>query len=121
LQSSAPLFSFRAVISRCGYRYRLRSAAVLSAIFPRAADLNSIGRAGNAHGAAGLLGMLTTVASGVPCALMTLLAAKVLHRTALAPVFLIVWIGVCVGADVYLFRLATAVFERRKENLAMVE
>ena len=33
-------------------------AAILSAIFPRAVDLNSIGRGSNAHGAAGLLGML---------------------------------------------------------------
>jgi hypothetical protein len=96
-------------------------AAILSAMFPRAVDLNSIGRGSNAHGAAGLLGTLGAVAAGAPCALLVLLASKILGQTSLAPVFLAVWIGICLGADLLLFRIAAAVFERRKENLAMVD
>ena len=49
-------------------------AAILSAIFPRAVDLNSIGRGSNAHGAAGLLGMLAFVAAAAPGTLLAMLA-----------------------------------------------
>jgi hypothetical protein len=96
-------------------------AAVLSAIFPRAVDLNSIGRGSNAHGAAGLLGTLTALIAGVPCAMLILLAARVLHQTALAPIFLLVWVGICLAVDVFFFRMAAAIFDRRKENLAMMD
>ena len=96
-------------------------AAILSAIFPRAVDLNSIGRGSNAHGAAGLLGTLTALIAGLPCAMLILLAARVLHQTALAPLFLLVWIGICLAADVFFFRMAAALFDRRKENLAMMD
>ncbi len=40
------------------YAIAAPGAAALSAIFPRAVDLNSIGRGSNAHGLAGLLGLL---------------------------------------------------------------
>ena len=96
-------------------------AAVLSAIFPRAVDLNSIGRGSNAHGAAGLLGTLTALVAGIPCAMLILLSARVMGHAALAPVFLVAWIGVCIAADVFLFRIAAAIFEKRKENLAMMD
>ena len=39
------------------------AAAIFSALFPRVVDLNSIGRASNAHGLSALLGMLTFVAA----------------------------------------------------------
>ncbi len=48
------------------YAIAAPGAAALSAIFPRAVDLNSIGRGSNAHGLAGLLGLLLFVASGLP-------------------------------------------------------
>ena len=96
-------------------------AAILSAIFPRVVDLNSIGRGSNAHGAAGLIATLGTLLAGVPCAILILLAAKVIGQTALAPVFLLVWIGICLALDVLFFRMAATVFERRKENLAMID
>jgi hypothetical protein len=94
-------------------------AAMLSAAFPRAVDLNSIGRGSNAHGAAGLLGMLSFVAAGAPAALIVLLAAKLLDRPALAPVALAVWTAICLASSAWLFRVAVNVFERRKENLGL--
>jgi len=97
------------------------AAAALSAVFPRAVDLNSIGRGSNAHGAAGLLGTLGTLAATGPCVLIVLLATKVVGETSLAPAFLLVWIAICVAVDIPLFRVAAAVFDRRKENLAMLE
>jgi len=95
-------------------------AAVLSALFPRAVDLNSIGRGSNAHGAAGLLGTLAFAAAGVPNLLLVLLATRVFDRSVLAPVFLIAWAALCAAVSAALFRVAESVFERRRENLAQV-
>ena len=94
-------------------------AAILSAIFPRAVDLNSIGRDSNAHGAAGLLGMLACLAAAAPGLGIALATAGVLERPALAPVALLAWTGVCLAISVLLFRAAAAVFERRRENLGL--
>ena len=71
-------------------------AAILSAIFPRVVDLNSIGRGSNAHGLAGLLGMLAFLAAGAPCLLIVMTASRWLHRPALAPVLLLGWCAVAV-------------------------
>jgi hypothetical protein len=96
------------------------AAAVLSAMFPRAVDLNSIGRGSNAHGAAGLLGTLAFAVSGAPCLLLVLLATKFFERPALAPIFLTAWGVVCAGLSVALFSAAASLFERRRENLGMI-
>ena len=94
-------------------------AAILSAIFPRAVDLNSIGRGSNAHGAAGLLGMLAFVAAAAPGTLLAMLAALALQRPLLAPLALVVWIVVSLGISLVLFRLAADIFDRRRENLGL--
>jgi hypothetical protein len=94
-------------------------AAILSAIFPRAVDLNSIGRGSNAHGAAGLLGMLAFVAAAAPGTLLAMLVAFALQRPLLAPLALVAWILVSVGISVILFRLAADIFDRRRENLGL--
>jgi hypothetical protein len=94
-------------------------AAILSAIFPRAVDLNSIGRNSNAHGAAGLLGMLCFLAAGAPGMGIALVVARALGRPALAPVALLLWTALSLGISVVLFRAAEAVFERRRENLGL--
>jgi hypothetical protein len=94
-------------------------AAILSAIFPRAVDLNSIGRGSNAHGAAGLLGMLTFAAAAAPGAVLTLVVGRGLQRPHLAPLALVLWIFVSFGISLVLFRLAADVFDRRRENLGL--
>jgi hypothetical protein len=96
------------------------AAAVLSAVFPRAVDLNRIGRGSNAHGAAGLLGTLSFAASVAPCVFLVVLARSILGRPGLAPVFLLVWLALCAGASAVLFRAAVAIFEKRRENLGFV-
>jgi hypothetical protein len=95
-------------------------AAICSAVFPRDVDMNSIGRGSNAHGAAGLLGMLAFVGAGVPPLLLALLATKILAQPALAPLFALGW---CVVAYVIwriLFKVALRVFASRRENLALI-
>ena len=96
------------------------AAAAVSAIFPRAVDMNSIGRGSNAHGAAGLLGLAAFAIAGAPCMLLVLLATRVLDRPSLAPVLLGAWCGVCVLLAWALFIPARAAFSARRENLSLI-
>ena len=95
-------------------------AAIASAMFPRVVDLNSIGRGSNAHGAAGLIGLLSFVLSAAPTALLALLALKVLHRPMLAPLFAAAWCVVAYGISRLMFVAARRVFQSRRENLALL-
>jgi len=95
-------------------------AAALSAIFPRNVDLNSIGRGSNAHGAAGLLGLLLFVAAGLPAVLLALLSLVFLERPQLTPVLLTVWCVVALALSRLLFVPVALMFDTRKENLALV-
>jgi hypothetical protein len=95
-------------------------AAITSAMFPRVVDLNSIGRGSNAHGAAGLIGLLSFVVAAAPSILLALLAMKLLHRPVLAPLFAAVWCLVAFGIARLLFVAARRVFQTRRENLAML-
>jgi hypothetical protein len=95
-------------------------AAIASAMFPRVVDLNSIGRGSNAHGAAGLIGLLSFAISAAPTVLLGLLALNVLHRPILAPVFAAAWCVVAYGISRLLFTAARRVFQSRRENLALL-
>ena len=92
-------------------------AAILSAIFPRAVDMNSIGRGSNAHGAAGLLGMLAFVAAAAPGTVLAMVVGVGMQRPRLAPVLIVVWTVVALGIGLLLFRVAADIFDRRRENL----
>ena len=94
-------------------------AAILSAVFPRAVDLNSIGRGSNAHGVAGLLGMMAFVAAAAAGAFIATVVSGALDRPGLAAVAIVVWIAVSLAISAALFRVAAAVFERRRENLGL--
>ena len=95
-------------------------AAILSAAFPRAVDLNSIGRGSNAHGAAGLLGMIAFVVFAVPPALLVMIATR-FDRSWLAPLLLLAWCAVAAVVSALLFRPVARFFAARKENLAIVK
>ena len=95
-------------------------AAMLSALFPRLVDLNSIGRASNAHGLAGLLGMLLFVAAGGSNLLIVIAANAWLKRPALAPVLLFAWCVIAFVISRVLFAIATRIFAARRENLALL-
>jgi len=96
------------------------ATAMFSALFPRAVNLNSVGRGSSAHGLATLFGLATVVASGAPCILLALVASSLLHRSALAPVLLLAWCGLCYLIGRLLLVLAGKAFDRRRENLAML-
>jgi hypothetical protein len=94
------------------------AAAALSAIFPKSVDLNSIGTNGNAHQAAGLLGMLAYAAAATPPALLTYLALRVLHRPDLTPVLLLAWCAVAFAIAHVLFIAVRRLVANRVETLA---
>ena len=95
------------------------AAAAFSAIFPKVADLSSIGGRGNAHGLAGLLGLLAFVAGAVPC-IGIVLICTLLKRPWLAPLLLLGWCVVAFGLSRLLFVIAARIFATRRENLAML-
>ena len=94
-------------------------AAVLSALFPRAVNLNSIGTGSNAHGAAGFLGFLAFTAAAALTLLLGLAAMRWLDAR-LLPVVMLLWCGLCAVVAWLLFIPARAVFARRRENLVLM-
>jgi hypothetical protein len=102
------------------YALAAPGAAALSAIFPRTVDLNSIGRGSNAHGLAGLLGLLIFVAAALPGALIVVLTLGLLHRPGLTPAVMLAWCGVAVFFSRVLFGGVAVLFDQRRENLGMV-
>ena len=102
------------------YTLAAPGAAVLSAVFPRAVDLNSIGSGSNAHGIAGLIGMFVFLVSAAPPILLALVATVVLERPAAAPIILLVWCALTIVVSRLLFIPVATLFNRRRENLAMV-
>jgi hypothetical protein len=96
------------------------AAAIFSAVFPRAVDMNSIGRGSNAHGLSGLLGVLAFVCAGVPPLLIITVVSSWMHRPALVPVVLLLWCAACYGISMLLFVPARRIFASRRENLAML-
>jgi hypothetical protein len=94
--------------------------AAASATFPRAVDLNSVGRASTAHGLAGLIGVGSVVLSGLPPAGMALLANAWLKRPELTPVMLLIWCALTLGINRLLLRPVSALLARRRENLGLV-
>jgi hypothetical protein len=102
------------------YALAAPGAAALSAVFPRTVDLNSIGRGSNAHGLAGLLGLLIFVAAALPVALIVALTIGLLHRPGLTPVVMLAWCGVAVFFSRVLFGGVAVLFDHRRENLGIV-
>jgi hypothetical protein len=96
------------------------AAAVFSALLPRVVDMNSIGSKSNAHGISGLLGLLAFGAAALPCIAIVVIVGVWLDRPAVAPLLLLVWTAVALVAAGLLLRMVERVFERRRENLALL-
>lgn len=94
--------------------------AALSALFPRAVDLNSIGRGSNAHGAATLLGMFAYLVSAGICAILIVLAIHLFETRMMAPAILLAWCGICVLLSRALFVPVRLLLAKRLENLAQI-
>jgi hypothetical protein len=95
-------------------------ALMLSAIFPRVVNMNSVGSNSNAHAVAGFAGLLVFVAAALPPVALALSAIAFLDRPLLAPILALAWCPVAFGIATLLMRPAEKIFERRRENLAML-
>lgn len=95
-------------------------SVLLSAMFPKASDLSRLGKAGNPHALAGLLGLLLVLLATAPPALMAALALFWLDRPLLALVLPAAWTAIAALISVPLFRLAVAAVGRRADNLMLV-
>ncbi|MBZ5638879.1 MAG: hypothetical protein LAO51_09015 [Acidobacteriia bacterium] len=96
------------------------AAAMLSALFPKPSDLGRIGRAGNPHPTAGILGTLLLLALGAPPAGLAALGLLMLKSPAVAIALLAGWAALAVAGGSALLRAAATVVARRRENLALV-
>jgi hypothetical protein len=94
------------------------AAAALSATFPRTVDLNSIGHASNAHQAAALLGLVSFFVGAAPCAVLVLIATRLLHQPSLAPLFVAVWCALALLIARLLFGPVRKLVAARCEALA---
>lgn len=94
-------------------------ASLLSAAFPKEADLSRMGKRGNPNHAAALIGTgLTVAALGPPAGLVAIGVLTGHERAALAA--MVVWTGLCVAAVWPLGVVAAASLSRRRENLSLV-
>jgi hypothetical protein len=97
------------------------AAAAFSAMFPRVVDLNSIGRSSNAHGLAGLLGLIAFVAAAAPGIALALIASRWLRQATLVPVLLLGWCVIAYGIGRLVFRPVLRIFASRRDNLALIQ
>ena len=96
------------------------AAAAFSAMFPRVVDLNSIGRGSNAHGLAGLLGLIAFAAAAAPSIALAFIASRWLQHAALVPVVLLGWCVIAYGIGRLIFRPVLRIFASRRDNLALI-
>lgn len=94
--------------------------AILSALLPRRANLNSLGKDGNPHGVAGLVGTLLTAAVAGPPVLLALFGILVLDSRLAALLLVAGWTTVAAGIGHLLAGVAAGIVEERRENLALV-
>jgi hypothetical protein len=95
-------------------------AALLSAVLPRPADLDTIGNRSNPHHAAGLIGLsATAVLAGIPLALVVA-GLRVWNEPWLSAGLVGAWTVLMVGAGRLLAHGAAVVLGRRRENLVIL-
>jgi len=94
--------------------------AMLSAIFPKAADLSSLGNQGNANQLAGLVATLLTPAVLSPVAILVL-AGQFLFGNLYAAAGLVAgWLVVAALLSLPLTHMAAALLAKRRENVSLV-
>lgn len=96
------------------------AAAVLSALFPKPADLGKIGSAGNPHAAAASIGLLLSVLAAIPPTLVMGIANYLLASPLLALLLMLLWTLLACALALPLSAAAARVLEARRENLAQV-
>lgn len=94
--------------------------AILSATFPKTADLGKLGKAGQPHPTASLLSVLATPVALVPGAVCIFIAWQVAGSVAWAPLFTAAWAIAAWLIALVTLPLVARLAVARRENLAMV-
>ncbi|NIM00238.1 MAG: hypothetical protein GTN89_04960, partial [Acidobacteria bacterium] len=95
-------------------------ALLLSAVFPKVADLSRMGKDGNPQPIAGFVAFLAVPLLVFPpgaAAFFTLMVAK---STFLTAGIILAWLAICLGVYALTMRALVSLFERRRENLLLV-
>jgi len=118
--SGSPL-SWAAALVGCASMYILLApvAVFSSAVFPKPADLSKMGKAGNAHGVAGFIGFILTLAVAVPPGLFGM-AGLILESPLLALGLNLAWALIAAAIAYPLLLSAAKLVGERRENLALV-
>lgn len=95
-------------------------AVILSAVFPKHADLASIGQKSNAHAAAGFIGMLVVAAAAAPPAAAGIAGFRLLESGFAAIGLAALWLVAALGLHWMFWKMAVRVFDNRRESLMAV-
>ena len=95
-------------------------AALLAMVFPKLADLSSVGRGSQPHAAAGMLQLLGVMPAALPSAALIALALLVFHSQLLAAILTAGWTLAAFCIALGAMRLLEPVLLKRRENLALV-
>lgn len=102
------------------YALMVPVGALLSTWFPKPADLSKIGTAGNAHGTAGLIGLVLTLFALVPPGLIIQVAGRQTGRPILTLALVALWTILTAAFSFTLLGPIAAAVRERRENLALV-
>jgi len=93
---------------------------MLSAVFPKAADLSRLGKDGNPQPIAAFIGFFAVPLLIMPPALLMAVTLLVVQSVALTAAAAAVWFGLSVAICALSLRALEGLFERRRENLLLV-
>jgi hypothetical protein len=94
--------------------------AIVSILFPKAADLNKMGNPGNPHGLAALLVTLAALVACVPPSLILGLGYEVLNMPALTLLLMLLWMLLTGGLALLMTVPLAGLLATRRENLALL-
>jgi hypothetical protein len=94
--------------------------AVLSALFPQAADLNTTGTSGSPHGLSIVLGLALTAVLAAPAVLIVGIGYHAGGRPFVTLGAMAIWAVVCIAVGAKLLDAAARFVAARRENLALV-
>jgi hypothetical protein len=96
------------------------ACSLTSAIFPKRSNLNRLGKAGDPHGVAGLIGLALTALALAPPVALYATGILLMESPTRALWMVAVWCVVALGLALPMSRLAEQAVARRRENLFLV-
>ena len=117
-----PLWSWLAMLLVCFSAFALLAPAcsLTSAFLPKRSNLNRLGRAGDPHGFAGLIGLGLTALTLAPPVALYAVGILILDSPARALLLVGIWCVVALGLAYPTSYLAEQAVARRRENLFLI-